>query len=163
MPGPPPKDPAVRQRRNKTSTTAQLPSESACRRRRVPPLPERWVHEYDKDRVVTGKKLLPWPDDLVAWWTDLWRSPQATQWTRAMYHELVMLATLRERWQLTGESKDAAEYRMHRRDFGLTTLDMRRLQWSIEEEGAPKKRAAARVDAAAQDAPDPRGVLRAVK
>jgi hypothetical protein len=161
MPGPPPKDPAVRQRRNKMSTTAQLPPESACRRRRVPPLPERFIEHIDAEGNITFKPR-PWHPATCAWWTDTWRSPQATQWTKAMFHEVLMLAELRERWQLTGEAKDAAEYRMHRRDFGLTTLDMRRLQWSIEDEAEPKKKAA-RIDAGGYDAPDPRGVLRAVK
>lgn len=150
MPGPPPKDPALRQRRNRPSTATTLPPESACRRRRVPPLPP-------------GE----WSEGTLAWWSDLWRSPQATRWTKAMLHELVMLARIRERWVKTGDPRDAAEYRMHRRDFGLTELDMRRLGWTIAEE-EPRAtgggRGQARRPAAVQDdEPDPRGVLRAVK
>lgn len=59
MPGPLPKDPTIRQRRNKTSTAAQLVGDCAAPRRRTPTLPKRMRQETVMTRLdpLTGEVL----------------------------------------------------------------------------------------------------------
>lgn len=123
MPGPTPKPPELRQRRNKTSTAAVL---DGAVRVRAPKLPER----------MSG-----WHALTVAWWRDIWRSPMAAEYLKADYHGLYVLADLIDRYWIEPTVALAAEIRQQRQCFGLTPLDRRRLQWTVQrvEDGAKKQ------------------------
>ena len=116
MPGPTPKNPATRQRRNKSATRALLPAEAAPRLR-APALP----------------KQREWNAMTLRWWRDVWSSPMAGEYLRADEHALLRLAMLIDMFW-TEPSRDlAAEIRLQQQAFGLTPLDRVRLEWSIEQ------------------------------
>jgi hypothetical protein len=149
MPGPAPKHPSVRARRNKTSTAATL---SAVHDVQAPPLPTRLWHEQTR-----------------AWWSDLWASPMAPEYDESDRHGLFALAVLVDDFWRTEDPKlrkeIAAEIRQQRQGFGLTPIDRRRLQWEIErvdeaQDRGERRRAATPKPSA--PAGDPRGVLHAV-
>lgn len=116
MPGPPPKNPAIRQRRNQTPSRAMLPPEAEPRTDAPAlPLAREW-------HVMTQ-----------VWWRDVWASPMATEYTRADEHALFRLAVLIDMFW-TEPSRDlAAEIRLQQQAFGLTPLDRNRLAWTIEQ------------------------------
>ena len=150
MSGPMPKDPALRQRRNKATTRSALVAE-IVQRKRAPRLPR-----------AAGIK---WHAMTRAWWRDVWHSPMAAEYLRADMHGLYRLAMLVNRfWEFPGE-QIASEIRLQQQAFGLTPLDRRRLEWSIEQvKEASTRRDARKVRQQAQvgDA-DPREALRLVK
>jgi hypothetical protein len=92
-----------------------------------------------------------------AWWRDVWHSPMAEQFLEADRHALFRLALLVDLfWR--GPSKElAAEIRLEQQAFGLTPIDRRRLQWTVEEDDRRKPRTAPAL-AQSQDE-DPRKIL----
>lgn len=152
MPGPGPKDPTTRARRNKVSTSAKLtPNPDA----KVPPLPKRGG----------------WHEMTTQWWRDLWESPMAPEFDESDMHGLFALALLVDDFWTAESASDriklAAEIRMQGQRFGLSPIDRRRLQWEIErtEEAQDKgeKRRAAKPSGkggAKGKSSDPRNVLR---
>ncbi len=146
MPGPAPKDPALRQRRNRASTKAVL-TRKAPQRERAPYLPRG----YDWHKLTR------------AWWKDVWSSPMAAEYLRADMHGLYRLALLIDRFWEDPSTKLAAEIRLEQQAFGLTPLDRRRLQWSIEQaESATAQRHQRRVRDAQSGSVDPRQALKVV-
>lgn len=148
MPGPMPKPAALRQRRNKATTRAMLPAEVAPITRR-PSLP--------------ANPLGDWHKLTLAWWDDVWSSPMRGEFMRADLGALFRLAMLTDTYWKSGKLAIAKEIRLLEREFGLTPLSRRRLEWSVAvaddaTERADKQRAgAARViDGKASD---PREVL----
>ncbi len=126
MPGPAPKNPSVRQRRNRRSTRARLPAEENPRRR-APSLPRR----------DSGDE---WHELTVKWWHDVWHSPMAEEYVRADTHALYRLAALVDLFWANPTKDIAAEIRIEQQAFGLTPLDRRRLEWSIEQAEAAQDR-----------------------
>jgi hypothetical protein len=129
MPGPPPKAPELRQRRNKTATRAVLPAEES------PLLPESAEGE-PAERVIPplpprGRKK--WHPMAVVAWADWWSSPMATEFLRADLHGLYVLIDLVDQYWRKPSSKLAGEIRQQRTCFGLTPIDRRRLQWEVEK------------------------------
>lgn len=149
MPGPTPKAPEMRQRRNRTSTAATLPSESG---RRAPPL-----HKH------SGAPECDWHPMTRAWWRDVWRSPMAAEFLKADVHGLYLLAELVDRFWLTGDTELAKEIRLQRQCFGLTPIDRRRLQWEVPQERKTRKSERTPPTSSASAGPDPRAALRAIK
>lgn len=150
MPGPMPKDPAIRQRQNKAATRAQLVATDAPRKR-APRLPT----------PVEGYK---WHPFTRAWWRDVWRSPMAAEYVTADLHGLYRLAVLVDEFWKMPSTRVAGEIRLEQQLFGLTPLDRRRLEWSIAQNAeAEVRRAQRRVRAAHDGDIDPREALRAVK
>lgn len=144
MPGPLPKDPTLRRRRNTTATRATLPA-SGGKRRRMPPLPA--------DRE--------WQPQTRDWWRDVWRSPMAVEFLQADVHGLFVLAALVDRFWTEPTAALAAEIRLQRQCFGLTPIDRRRLQWEVERvEAVTRKKPAAQPAPAPAD--DPRKLLSVV-
>ena len=143
MPGPAPKDPKIRQRRNKVATSATL-ARTEPRRQRAPRLP----------------KIRKWHERTRAWWADVWHSPMADKILRADEHALLRLALLIDMFWTDPSKELAAEIRLEQQAFGLTPIDRRRLQWVVEEEEAPRR--ARRTVANNDDAEDPRKVLKMV-
>lgn len=143
MPGPPPKDPTIRQRTNKSSTRSVLTNEPA-KKRRVPPLFKRLN--------VDGAVIL-WHDMTKRWWRDVWRSPMAGEYLQADHHGLYRLAELVDAFWHRPSAGLAAEIRLQQQSFGLTPLDRRRLEWTVEQAEGAKDRGKQRQPPAA--APDP--------
>ena len=144
MAGPPPKDPKIRQRRNKVSTSTTL-TRTSPPRQRAPSLPK-------------GHK---WHRLTRAWWKDIWHSPMAENFLRADEHALLRLAVLVDLFWYDPDRKLAAEIRLEQQAFGLTPIDRRRLQWSVEEEEAPR-RARRQVAEPDDQTDDPRKILKMV-
>lgn len=116
MPGPVPKNPAIRQRRNKKSTRALLPAEKNPITR-APSLPKK----------PEGQ----WHDLTVRWWRDVWSSPLRDEFLRADLGALFRLAFLTDMFWSEPTLSIATEIRLLEREFGLTPLSRRRLEWSI--------------------------------
>lgn len=127
MPGPAPKHPATRRRKNRASTAAQLPT--AVPDAAPPELPD----------------AREWHPQTVGWWQDVFVSPMASEFLDADVHGLVRLAVLVEDyWRAdtpTARRNLLAEIRLQSQCFGLTPIDRRRLQWEVERgEHAKRKR-----------------------
>lgn len=142
MPGPTPKNPKTRQRRNKASTATTLSIEAKFK---APALP----------------RTRTWQTLTIAWWKDVWRSPMAPEFLQADVHGLYILADLVDRyWLMPGDTKLASEIRLQRQCFGLTPIDRRRLQWEVERVEQTKSRGN---KAPIRSVKDPRDILRLVK
>ena len=142
------KSPDLRQRRNKTSTKADLVT-AETPRRRAPSLPKRGDGEKN------------WHPTTRSWWRELWRSPQAEQFLRVDVGGLFVLARLIDSFWDNPTPSLGAEIRQQSRAFGLDPISRVRLQWSVKR-GAPAtpREVAPKAEAAAED---PRAVLRMVK
>ena len=119
MPGPLPKDPEQRHRRNKAATAATLrepdPGE-VC----IPNLP---IELFPDDKPH---------DAVVRWWYAIWSSPMAGNWLPSDLEGLCLLAVLRHRFFDHPSATLAGEIRQQESRFGLSPLDRRRLEWRIE-------------------------------
>ena len=147
MPGPMPKDPAVRRRRNQAATRATLEAEVQTRVR-VPYLPSRGEGEPE------------WHALTRAWWRDVWRSPMAQEFLQVDMHGLFVLAELVDRFWHEPSQALAAEIRLQRQCFGLTPIDRRRLQWEVQRvEEVTRRKGKAPPPTPIED---PRNVLRVV-
>lgn len=145
MPGPLPKDPAIRQRRNKSATRALLHSESP--RLRAPELPE----------LADGKT---WHPMAKAFWKTVWSSPVHFEFLHADEPALFRLVFLVNVFWTSGGLDIAREIRMLEREFGLTPLSRRRLEWTVAQaEEAKDRHEHKRVQRAVIIDADPRGVL----
>lgn len=150
MPGPAPKHQSVRARRNKAATRAVL-TESGQTVPAMPPGPR-------------------WHSEVVQWWSDVWLSPMSPEWDESDIHNVTICALLlNDMWEAetAKERKDAAaEFRLQRKDLGLTPFDRRRLEWTIESADAAKDRGRQRRSRQQTPPPpaanDPRQALRAV-
>jgi hypothetical protein len=149
MPGPAPKDPAVRQRRNKPATKVELPAEGARSGVKVPEL-------------GTSRE---WHAETVAWWRDLWESPMAAAFLKYDAHDLRALAALYDDFFSAENSAErlriAAEIRQQRASYGLSPNDRRRLDWRITED-KPVSHGPEPVRRAPKKGPDPRSLFRVV-
>ncbi len=161
MPGPVPKDAKIRQRRNRVSTSATLAREKG-RRQRAPRLPK---YRDEDGREVTWHRMT------VAWWRDIWHSPMAAQFLEADIHALYRLAVLVNKYWREPSKDLAGEIRLEQQAFGLTPIDRRRLQWTVETEDErartrevrrPAGGAAEPVGATEPQTEDPRKLLRMV-
>lgn len=146
MRGPLPKDPALRQRRNKPSTRAVLtmPTE----RKRAPSLPPR--SDDQKWHALT-----------LSWWRSVWHSPMASEYLEAdVKGRLYRLAVLVDRFWVRPDIKLDAQICHNEAALGLSPMDRRRLQWTVEkaEQEQRKRHAPSSID---QD--DPRKLLEVIK
>ena len=146
MPGPAPKNPSTRQRRNQSATRAMLPAETSPRLR-APALPA------EREWKALTKR----------WWRDVWASPMATEYVRADEHGLFRLAVLIDMFWTQPSTKLAAEIRLQQQAFGLTPLDRSRLEWSIEHTEQARDRGdrqrRSRTIVVSDNADDPRKIL----
>jgi hypothetical protein len=124
MPGPAPKDPKIRQRTNKPRSSAMLaPEQNPIKG--IPRLPGN------------GKGFHPMARQ---WWKDVWSSPQHSEYLRADLPSLYRLVKLVDVFW-NGDIGVATEIRLLEREFGLTPLARRRLEWQVVQvEGAKEKR-----------------------
>jgi hypothetical protein len=148
--GRPPKPAALRQRRNRKSGAAVLPS--APRAGRIPELPERACPCGGAEvapakrkrgrprkvvpgvcRVCLGTGIQVWHAQTSEWWRAIWRSPMSSQWLEADRQGLYRVAMLVDAfWHGGGDVRLASEIRLQQQAYGLTPLDRERLQWSFE-------------------------------
>ncbi len=120
MPGPVPKAPNQRRRRNAVSTATML----------VP-----------LQRPPAAPKLPPgdWHPYVVAMWKDIWASPMAAEYDPSDIHRVILIADLYQTyWTCPREKRGtpamlAAEIRLQCQCFGLSPIDRRRLQWTIQK------------------------------
>lgn len=140
MPGPIPKPPELRQRRNKVSTRATLVVLDT-KRKAVPELPKG-----------------DWSALTLAWWKNVWASPMSEEFLEADHHGLILLAHLIETYWRDPKTQTAAEIRAQEQRFGLSPLDRRRLQWEVKRvEGSGRLKPRGTVGARSRD---PRSILR---
>ena len=157
MPGPLPKAPGLRQRRNKVSTRSLLPSTAESRKRKVPALPKR-------DSPTEN-----WHPKVVEWWKSVWQSPMGAEFLDAdMRGGLYVLAELKQQWYTATDIKQlvmlSSEIRQQEVRFGLSPIDRRRLQWEIEKGEQAQERTTRRrqrdTDDKKRDGKDPREFMR---
>jgi hypothetical protein len=67
------------------------------------------------------------------WWADVWSSPMHYEYVRGDLPALFRLVVLVDEFWRSGSLKVASEIRMLEREFGLTPLSRRRLEWSIAQ------------------------------
>ena len=138
MPGPTPKPPELRRRRNKTATAALLKSTSTLI---IPALPVQNAHPMT-----------------VAFWSDIWASPMVPEYAQPDVDRLVMLITLVEDFARadapTQRIELSREIRLVAAEFGLSPISRRRLQWTIAKVAEAQDRSTARP--ARRRRPDPR-------
>ena len=158
MPGPMPKPAAIRQRRNKAATRALMLVEEQPRLR-APSLPK-----LTKTRKVKGElveTVMEWHPMARQFWTAVWASPMHHEFLRADEPALFRLVLLvHQFWSKGGSLAMAAEIRMLEREFGLTPLSRRRLEWTVAQaEEAKDRHEEKRIKRAEVVDLDPRGVL----
>lgn len=126
MPGPMPKDPALRQRRNKSATRALLLPEITpiVRAPRLPKKPD-------------GAE---WTDHAARWWKDVWSSPMRHEFLRVDLGALFRLVLMVDAFWVKPSLELAKEIRMMEREFGLTPLSRRRLEWTVAQTEEAKDR-----------------------
>lgn len=120
MPGPIPKSADVRQRRNAPRSRALLPAE-ADPRLAPPRLPKH---------PVEGEK---WHGMARAWWRDVWASPMQAEFLEGDVPALVRLVMLVDTFWKSQSLAVAKEIRLMEREFGLTPLSRRRLEWNVAQ------------------------------
>lgn len=154
MASPVPKSSATRQRRNRPSTAAVLEAGLA----RKVALPTRyssllcadcelaaWSHNrdgFEKNEVYVHEfdpVVIEWRPMTLAWWETIWDSPMAKQeWIDGDVPGLMALAMIWDQFFATGDSRTHAEARMASKEFGLSPLSRRQLQWEVKRLEAAK-------------------------
>lgn len=116
---------------------AQKKHPSARRRRNVSASAATLSREHDLEAPALPDRAEGWHDMTREWWEDIWSSPMSPEWDDSDVHGVFVLAAIYDdiwRGDSPRERKDAAgEYRLQRKDFGLTPYDRRRLEWTIEQ------------------------------
>src|SRR5690606_34616726 len=108
--GPPPKDPKLRQRRNKTSTAATFEdANEPFSPETAPELPPLSLLTRDGSE----DSWHPWALEL---WGDIWSSPMAPEYLNLDRHGLVILVHLHHRYW-SGEHDVLAELRLQRQCY----------------------------------------------
>ena len=129
MASPIPKPAATRQRRNKTATARTLIAPTAPFV--IPDLPDG----YDKRTL--------------RWWETVKTSPMRDEYTETDWQGLLMVAALVNCFWFSNDgasaAKAASEVRMQEREYGLTPMARRSLQWEIARgEEAERRRSQVR-------------------
>lgn len=145
MPGPMPKDPAVRQRRNKSSSRAVLLVQAG--------------QLAEKPRLPNCPDGEGWHNMAKRWWDDVWSSPMCEQYLQGDLPALFRLVVLVDTFWKSGALNVAKEIRLLEREFGLTPLARRRLEWTVAQAEEATDRLEYRRSKRARDVTDPREVL----
>lgn len=123
---------SVRARQNKASTRAKLQerTEEELETVEIPALPPRYVlRKKDGEEYFTE---VPWNPLTLEWWVDLWESPMSGEFHSSDRHGLFRLAALVDNFWRRPGADTHAEVRLAQKDYGLTPMDRRRLEWTIE-------------------------------
>lgn len=153
MPGPVPKEPGTRARRNKASTHDVLNLDDA-KGLKAPPLTAGDIG-LEKGRV----------HPLVQrWWRTIWKEPMAPRWLKSDIEGLYLVARLRHDFWTNGATPTlASEIRQQERRWGLDIPSRRAYDWRIENSRSAASEAPAAATEAAVEEEDTRRLLRAVK
>jgi hypothetical protein len=148
MPGPAPKAIELRQRRNKSTTRAVLAPEAPLEKPRLPAHPDGEV----------------WHALAKRWWKEVWASPQHYEYMRADLGAIFRLVLFVDMYwkaeSMTARLSIGGEIRLLEREFGLTPLSRRRLEWqAAASEEAKDKHERRRARQATPISGDPRGAL----
>lgn len=138
---------SVRARANKAATASTLDHPT----RLIPKMPDG----------------VDWHTQAVQWWSDVWSSPMSPEWDISDIHNVTICAMLINDIWTAGTAKDRkdamAEYRLQRKDLGLSPYDRRRLEWTIETAEDAKDKGKSRAERFGAEQPkageDPRLAL----
>lgn len=72
-----------------------------------------------------------WHNMARRWWKDVWSSPMQSEFLRGDEPAIYRLVVLVDAFWKTGELAIAREIRLLEREFGLTPLSRRRLEWNV--------------------------------
>ncbi|TDZ92149.1 hypothetical protein CCUG60885_04263 [Mycobacteroides salmoniphilum] len=118
MPGPVPKDPSVRARRNKSTTKAVLSAD----------------HDVEAPEMPDD---IAWHSMTRRWWADIWSSPMAPEYAESDINGLLRVAMLYNDFWLSETPKERAEIQVRLEkadaDYGTNPMARRRLEWQIEQ------------------------------
>lgn len=131
MPGPPPKDPSQRRRRNAEVRTA-IPNTPYSGPR--PKLPKSWKLTTETlDGTVT--KTVPFLAPTRAWFETWATSPQAHAFTATDWQRLIMIASLVDRLHrgIGAPGPLMAEIRLNETGLGALAADRARLRWDLTD------------------------------
>lgn len=150
MPGPMPKNPAMRQRRNKSTSRALLSM-----------APGFHLQKPRMPRLAKGKH---WHPMAKRFWTTVWNSPMSAEFLPGDEPALYRLLFLVNVFWTAPDLDVAKEIRALEREFGLTPMSRRRLEWAVAQTDEAKdrhehNRARRAKSGGVIDAADPRGVL----
>jgi hypothetical protein len=156
MRGPAPKPAGLRQRRNKVTTAATLPSVEDSKSRKIPALPKR---EGAAER---------WHPKAEAWWKSFWRSPMAAevQDSDKMGGLYLAAEALHRAWASKEDTlflRFMEAFHKMMTEFGGSPIARRRLQWQIDQGEAATERTERRRKGKVLEKvskQDPRDVLR---
>ena len=166
--GRPPKDPAVRRRRNKAVTAAELPAPNSDEQRKLkaPPLNALLIFGRAKGKGRVHPLV-------TAYWRTAWASPMAPRWLATDVQVLYDCARLhQQKFEAIAAGKSTiaimAEIRQQEARLGLDVMSRRRLDWRIdgprhEAPVAPTANPVAAPPPPDEPEVDPRRILRAVK
>jgi hypothetical protein len=102
-----------------------------------------------------------WDPLTKQWWRDVWSSPMAREYLQSDIHGLIRLAVLVDMFWFDPSPKLASEIRLQQQAYGLSPIDRRRLQWTVEQaESARDKRERQRAKNAVVISDDPREFLK---
>lgn len=146
MPGPRPKDPALRQRRNRAATHDVLD-------------PTARVKAAPLTKEILGVEVVR--PQVKRWWAVVWKSPMAQRWLDADVEVLYLVAVLRNKFAVDPTPTLASEIRQQEARLGLDVMARRRLDWRIEVARTDPEPEPA-TPAPIVEHEDPRGILRVV-
>lgn len=138
MPGPLPKDPEIRQRKNKSATKAVLSIVVNPEIPEMPPasdwLPSIWS---DSDKKPDDHEEPSWNPAVERWWCDIWSSPMSNEFHESDVHGLYLACfylqqTLNPYLKMSDRISASKSYEAAVKNFGLTPMSRRTLQWEIE-------------------------------
>lgn len=152
MPGPAPKDPAARRRRNKAPELLELPAKRTGRAPKFPldPMPPRRVAlppgateaVFDRLRAEATAEAKALRTAELAVWRDVWTRPQAVAW-EADGVDLGVVARycrFRAAAELRLDQRLASEARQLEDRLGLSPMALKRLGWKVAtDELAPRR------------------------
>lgn len=141
-----PKDPALRQRRNASSTRATLIDDG--KHRRVPAMPKR----------AEGQVWHPMTRD---WWKAVFQSPMSDEYLPADVKGLYRLAVIVDQFWVEPTAALCDTISRQEQKYGLSPLDRRRLEWIVQRAEEDKRRTPER-PAATAPTEDLRSMFRVV-
>ena len=160
MPGPHPKEATKRARGNKASTKAVL---SAVVDHEVPEMPDPadWLSRpfINGQEVTVGDddKPVDWSRAVKKWWVTIWSSPMSNEFHESDTAQLDLACFYLHQVtnpyiKMAERLAAAAKYEACVRNFGLTPMSRRSLQWEIEKvEDAKAKSRRRNTDPAADE------------
>jgi hypothetical protein len=138
MPGPAPSDPSTRKRGNKASTKSVL---SVVVDHEIPPMPDPndWLAKpvIDGEEISLDPNPPQWSPAVIKWWDTIWQSPMSNEYHESDTQQLHLACfylhqTTNPYIKMAERLAAAAKYESCVRNFGLSPMSRRSLQWEIE-------------------------------